>query len=182
MKESLYQASALNQFCVINIFFFHLIFLRAFLRAALPLKTKTNTDNWINHHAAPATLWGKCCTVAMESSVARQWVDYHSFYIRGRAVFSLLSAILSVFFPLRIFGLTWQSSPQFTSNFSNWVCWLLKWSSYIKCKDVKMYTMKKHSTGASLWSSRQISSYTAIEIEEMRCLLDCELLLLLGTV
>lgn len=79
-------------------------FERAFLGAALPLKTKTNTDNGINHHAAPTTLWGKCCTVAMESSVARQWVDYHSFYIRGRALFSFLSAILSVFSLLRIFG------------------------------------------------------------------------------
>lgn len=96
MKGSFCQASLLNQFCVINIFFLF-DFQRAFLKAALPSKTKTNTDNWINHHAAPAPQWGKCCTVAMESSVARQWVDYHSFYIRGRAVFSLLSAIVSVF-------------------------------------------------------------------------------------
>lgn len=83
MKDS---SSDLNTFCVINIFFSS-NFKIAFLGAALQLKTKTNTDNWINHHAAPATLWGKCCTVAMESSVARQWVDYHGFYIRGRAVF-----------------------------------------------------------------------------------------------
>lgn len=56
----------------------------------------------------------------MEPSVARQWVDYHSFYIRGRAAFSSLSTKF-VFRSEEIFGLRWQSRPQFGSNLSSWV-------------------------------------------------------------
>lgn len=61
----------------------------------------------------------------MEPSVARQWVDYHSFYIRGRAALSSLSTKF-VFRSEEIFGLTWQSRPQFGSDLSSWVLLILR--------------------------------------------------------
>lgn len=56
---------------------------------AIENKSKHRFD-WINHHASLVTLCGKCCTVAMEPSVARRWVDYQSFfYIRGGVFFAV---------------------------------------------------------------------------------------------
>lgn len=61
---------------------------------AIENKSKHRLD-WVNHRASLATLQGKCCTVAMEPSVARQWVDYQSFlYKRQSGVFFAVQQIL----------------------------------------------------------------------------------------